>query len=377
MTYPPQADGSQIVRRCPQCDTRFALAAIHAGATVDCNRCGCRLGPEANEPADVEVPEHPTARKRMRPDAFAGWGVSTVVHFFLILSLVGVTWLSEPKPDEIPAERPVAVVPEEEEQKVIEAGSVKPMELQPSKTSSVFPVFGSAQPISSSRIERVTGSSSSTGPPSKIGDLIGVEGGSGGAGGSMEGEWSNFAAGGGGQGDSGAEFFGLRARGGNFAFVVDRSSSMSGERFRAAVSELIQSVSSFKRGMKFYIIFFSSSHMPMPARGLVKATDANKRHYIGWVRTIHASGGTDPTSGMLLALSLKPHAIWLLSDGGFSSTAADKIRGANPGKKVQVHTIAFYDDSGKAVLARIAEENRGKYRFVRGPGARGRGRRRP
>ena len=57
-----------------------------------------------------------------------------------------------------------------------------------------------------------------------------------------------------------------------------------------------------------------------------------------------------------------------VSDGLFDESAADVIRTANPGRRVRIHTIAFYDNEGEAVLRRIAEENRGKYRFVAPPG---------
>ena len=99
---------------------------------------------------------------------------------------------------------------------------------------------------------------------------------------------------------------------------------------------------------------------------LVKADSKGKRAALTWINSVTADGGTDPTQALLIALSMQPDAIWLLSDGQFAMSAADTIRKANPGKKTQIHTIAFHNSEGERVLKRIAYENRGKFRFVPG-----------
>ena len=70
---------------------------------------------------------------------------------------------------------------------------------------------------------------------------------------------------------------------------------------------------------------------------------------------------------MLRALELKPHTIWLLTDGEFPDDICDKLKTANPEQKVSINTIAFHDPSGEAVMKRIAKENAGDYRFVPAP----------
>ena len=102
----------------------------------------------------------------------------------------------------------------------------------------------------------------------------------------------------------------------------------------------------------------------MPATDLVRATEGSKRKHFTWVSGVTADGGTNPTSAMKLALSFKPDVIWLLSDGIFNKIVADIISKANPGRKVQIHTLAFYSREGEQILQRIAESNRGRYRFV-------------
>lgn len=176
--------------------------------------------------------------------------------------------------------------------------------------------------------------------------------------------WDGVLAGSAATAGGSATFFGLRAEGSRFVYVVDCSSSMRGAKLRAAKNELIRSLRALNADMQFYIIFYNHRYVAMPADGLVPATDAHKIRFEAWVEGIPAAGSTNPTPAVLLALSLRPNAIWLLSDGLFESSAADAIRQANPRAGVQIHTIAFHDNHGEPQLRRIAEENRGQYRFV-------------
>jgi len=163
-----------------------------------------------------------------------------------------------------------------------------------------------------------------------------------------------------------ASFFGVEAKGDSFVYVVDCSSSMMGKKLWAAKSELARSVATMDRRMKFFIIFYNTKHYAMGADGLVRASEQNKSLYFKWVDSVNSGGGTDPSSAMEVALSLRPDAIWLLSDGEFDEQVCEVIRNNNPRRKVQVNTIAFYSQSGQGVLKRIAFENEGKYRFVAG-----------
>ncbi|MBN1845520.1 MAG: VWA domain-containing protein [Sedimentisphaerales bacterium] len=197
--------------------------------------------------------------------------------------------------------------------------------------------------------------------------LIGVDGPAQGTAETMTDAWNGFLAGGGADGAGTTSFFGLRARGTKFIYVVDCSGSMQGAKLRAAKAELYRSVQALPAHTQFFILFYNHSFSAMPAENLVRSTDAQKAQAFQWVEQIGSSGGTDPTGAMLKALSLEPDAIWLLSDGLFHDQACTVIQQANPQAKVQIHTIAFHDNQGERQLMRIAEENRGHYRFV--PGA--------
>jgi len=165
-----------------------------------------------------------------------------------------------------------------------------------------------------------------------------------------------------------ASFFGLEAKGTRFVYVVDYSGSMTGLKLQAAKNELIRSVQSLTANMEFFIIFYDNQFRRMPGGEMVRATAQNKRRFLYWAKHIQGGGGTIPGPAMAYALSLKPDAVWLLSDGLFKGQdVPGQIRQMNPGGRVQIHTIAFYDNSGEAQLRQIAAENRGRFRFVRGP----------
>ena len=194
--------------------------------------------------------------------------------------------------------------------------------------------------------------------------LIGIEAPSNADGDSLNDRWNGYLAGSGAAKGGTTSFFGLKARGSKFIYVVDCSGSMNGRKLLAAKAELYRSINAYKSSMQFYIIFYNSNPNAMPGGELVSASDANKRKAFNWVEHISAESGTNPAPAILAALELKPDAIWLLSDGLFSQQACDVIQQANADSSIQIHTIAFHDNHGEAPLKRIAQENRGKYRFV-------------
>lgn len=287
------------------------------------------------------------ATNRRRWAWLGGWSLSVATHAALLIVFAGVTWLSGR--DVAPQETEVAITTGGEI--AIEETPLINHQYEPLGVES--PGIQSLADVAPIR-DLAGGVSASKGMP-----VIGLS-----EGGSMSGDWSQLAAAGGGGGSSGASFFGLRARGRKFVYVVDYSGSMRGDRFAAAKRELVRSITALDRGMQFFIVFYNQAFLPMPAEGLVRATAKNKQRFLEWVRQAQAGGGTDPRDAMRFALKLKPNAIWLLSDGEFAAKAGDEIRGANRGRRIQIHTIAFHSNKGEAVLRRIANDNRGKYRFV-------------
>jgi hypothetical protein len=349
----------QVRRLCRRCGIRVRVPAESFAQVALCPRCGATVPPDALVAAEGGPWRRAQRGERRRHDVVAGWLVSIALHMAILSVVVIVTWPSGGAPRMVGREREVGVLLPDEAPR-IETGSVGRIRLEPlagelsvpqiEDSPQIDPIrnVGEAEP-SRSKIERIISIDVSGG-----GDMPAA----------MKGDWTSFAAGGGGTGAGGASFFGLGGRGRKFVFVVDRSGSMAGLKLDAAKAELIRAVRALERGAMFHTIFFNTVPAAMPPEELVRATEANKRRHFAWVSGIAAGGQTNPTSAMKLALSLKPDVIWLLSDGIFHGYAATAIQKANPRRKVQVHTIAFYSRQGEAILQRIAEENRGRYRFV-------------
>jgi hypothetical protein len=168
-------------------------------------------------------------------------------------------------------------------------------------------------------------------------------------------------------GPSSPAFFGTRGKGTKFVYIVDRSGSMDGSRFDAACDELKKSLKSLRPGMSFHVIFYDSTDEDLPGTPLQAATTENIDKAIKWIEGQSPRGGTEPEDAMVRALKLKPHTIWLLTDGQFSDRICENITPVNPERKVSINTIAIHDKSGEALLKRIAEQNKGDYRFIPAP----------
>jgi hypothetical protein len=179
-----------------------------------------------------------------------------------------------------------------------------------------------------------------------------------------DGDWGEFSGRGGAAGTGGASFFGLEVRGNKFIYVVDRSGSMKAGRLARAKGELVRSINELDDKMEFMVIFYNKDYTVMPAKKPVKASGDNKRLCFNAIERINAKGGTEPAEAMLKALSFKPDAIWLLSDGEFNVSIVSEITKGNADRRTSVNTIAFFDRKGEEVLREISDNNKGRYRFV-------------
>lgn len=169
----------------------------------------------------------------------------------------------------------------------------------------------------------------------------------------------------------GAGFFGSKSQGHSFVYVVDMSGSMNGRRFERAKAELVRSINRLNPEQAFYVVFFNDRMLPLfdpvePPKNLLPASANNKTRAIRWIKLRTASSTTNPLYAMELALSLKPDAVFLLTDGELDDPELVKrvIRQANK-SNTQVHTIAFENEEGGRTLEAIAKENNGTFRFVK------------
>jgi hypothetical protein len=166
-------------------------------------------------------------------------------------------------------------------------------------------------------------------------------------------------------GPAGHSFFGLEASGNKVVFVVDISGSMHGHRIHRAINELRHSIESLRRDQQFFVIFFSDDALPMPSEKLLPATPENVRQTIEWFKHVECGGGTNPLSGLLMALALKPDSIYLLTDGKFDPQVVWEVAQAEPSKPIPIFTISFAAKSAEKLLRTLAHETGGQYRFVR------------
>jgi hypothetical protein len=166
----------------------------------------------------------------------------------------------------------------------------------------------------------------------------------------------------------GGSFFGIRADGRRFVYVVDCSGSMIGAPYQRAQQELIRSLAALTKAQEFFVILFSDDSYPMffpnTTREFVKASDEAIEQVQAWVISLSHHGGTNPEPALALALKMKPDAVFFLTDGAIPDSTPDSVRQANK-SKVSVHTIGFMNRAGETALQRIAEENNGRYLFVR------------
>lgn len=312
------------------------------------------------------VEESPTPPTNLRRASRHGWAGSVLLHALLLLGLAGSAWFATGMGDRSAGQgADVAMVSDSSDTGDL-GGPVGGTSADDSAAPPT-PAPSALAPVDAASVV-------AAGPPTADDGFASVQPGEGSdvatAAVATQGGWANgdFGAlagkGGGAAGGGTGSFFGLRASGGKFVYVVDYSGSMIGPRLDTAKRELARSIRALDPQAKFFIIFYSDNAEAMPADGLVRASADNCDHYLNWARSATCGQGTNPRDAMLRALELKPSAIWLLSDGEFDPEVATTIRQANK-RNVVIHTLALVSDAGEAVLRRIAEENKGQYRFVK------------
>src|SRR5439155_9254736 len=126
-------------------------------------------------------------------------------------------------------------------------------------------------------------------------------------------------------------FFGVRARGQVFVYVVDCSGSMADDqRLLRAKQELRRSIMTLRFPQRFLVIFYNDRPWPMPG-GIPRSADPEAwAQTSAWLSLIDAQGDTDPRGALALALGLRPDAVFLLSDGAFPAAAVAALARQNP-----------------------------------------------
>ena len=171
----------------------------------------------------------------------------------------------------------------------------------------------------------------------------------------------------GGAGAAGS-FFGITTAGRRFAYIVDKSASMEGDRLREAKKELLRSIRSLPDYAKFYILFYSSSiEEPEMQESWLMARSPVINGVANWIDRISVGGLTQPLPAFRRVFSLeeRPDVIFFLTDGEITSMSAQEVARLNDrGLRTVINTIAFDDDRSQDLLMEIAQDSGGVYRFV-------------
>lgn len=159
-----------------------------------------------------------------------------------------------------------------------------------------------------------------------------------------------------------ASFFGIRARGQFFIYVVDQSGSMlDDDRFIRAKIELRRSVFALQPPQRFEVIFYNEEATFMPGGPMPRSADPrNKNQLNSWLRLIGPDGETEPGPAVKLAIALRPDAVFLLSDGEYPDGTVEAIARANK-SKVPIHCVDLSGGEAGDHLRRIARDSGGQY----------------
>jgi hypothetical protein len=181
--------------------------------------------------------------------------------------------------------------------------------------------------------------------------------------------------------DAKIQFCGVEGGGNHFVYLVDSSGSM-GDGFESARRELLASIEILKPDQRFYVVFFDAESDYMRLRNpkqdesqSVNATPENKAALKRWAMRIAMDRGRAPYDPLRFALELKPDVIFLLSDGEFPQGIEDLLREENKVENLFgdshpisiVHTISYHSKEGESRMRRIAEQNKGQYRYIPKP----------
>ncbi|MDR3618641.1 MAG: VWA domain-containing protein [Paludisphaera borealis] len=159
-----------------------------------------------------------------------------------------------------------------------------------------------------------------------------------------------------------AAFFGIRARGRFFIYVVDQSGSMiDDDRLTRATIELRRSVFALQSPQQFEVIFYNDETTTMPGGPISRPADQhNKDLLTAWLRLIDPDGETSPRRAIKQALALRPDAVFLLSDGEFPDGTVEAVAGANT-RNIPIHCIDLAGGLAGDHLQRIAHDSGGRY----------------
>jgi hypothetical protein len=182
----------------------------------------------------------------------------------------------------------------------------------------------------------------------------------------------------------GTEFFGTKAVGNTFVYVVDCSPSMLRDgAFDEAKREILRSLQSMKPKQRFHIAFFGKEIDPLTFRGSppeekpVAANPENLAKTMEWIERVEIQkDGRPPIDALRAAIAMQPDGIFLLFDGDTKvKDWTTKIKELNRSDDLlsdglpiaPIHVVHFFRDEYASEMESLAKENQGTYRFIPRP----------
>ena len=166
-------------------------------------------------------------------------------------------------------------------------------------------------------------------------------------------------------------FYGLKLKGKNILFVLDRSGSMGEDIYTAPLGKLKEEfltlVNNMSKERSYGVVFFGGALATFPSKGIDKASDSHKKKTEKFLLKIK-SQGTTPISGAMEYAFEKVvgkkdiDTIYLLSDGNPDKPTEEVrtfIQNLNSGQYITIHTISIGMDS--QFLRDVAGDHGGDY----------------
>ena len=146
-------------------------------------------------------------------------------------------------------------------------------------------------------------------------------------------------------------------------FVVDVSGSMQNpDRLPRVLASMNRAIELLKPIQKFAIILFDDQAYAFPNQlTLLSASNKNKQEAFAWLNVTNGGGGTNPITGMDIAIGLAPERIVVLSDGEFDPYCVELIRNANSRNRQPSRIDCVGLDEEVETLKEIAKQNKGVY----------------
>lgn len=167
----------------------------------------------------------------------------------------------------------------------------------------------------------------------------------------------------------------VHGSGRKFVYVLDRSDSMSwksGAPMRRAISDAVNSVNSLdpQQGVnKFQIVVYNHDvEIFEQGTSLIDVNASNKARAVRYLRSLVATGGTDPEKALEIGIKLRPDVVFFLTDADEELTphtlaTIKRLRIQHKVKQICVVEFGKASDPRKKTYRQLAGENNGTYIF--------------